>query len=88
MRQPDWQIKVAKTSTKAIMKGTLALQKASERDEHRTGLANASATSRKHSDAAHSTINSKKMSQKKFKMVANSKCFRNHMPTSTLSHLL
>lgn len=72
MRQPDWQLKVAKTSTKAIMKGTLALQKASERDENRTALANTSAASRKNSDVAHSTINSKKMSAKKFKLVANS----------------
>lgn len=69
LRQPDWQTRVAKTSTKAMIKGALALQKASERDENRSSLANSSG-SRKNIDTSHPAI--KKMSQKKFKLVANS----------------
>lgn len=74
MRQPEWQTKVARTSTKAIIKGALALQKASERDEHRSGTTTA-VTSRKNSETTHSTINSKKMTPKKFKLVATSSYF-------------
>lgn len=80
MRQPEWQNKVARTSTKAIMKGTLALQKANERDENRSAMSNTGATSRKNADAAHAAINSKKMSPKKFKLVANSKLFNEEKP--------
>lgn len=74
MRQPEWQNKVARTSTKAIMKGTLALQKANERDENRSAMSNTGVTSRKNADAAHAA-NSKKMSSKKFKLVANSEFY-------------
>lgn len=73
LRQPEWQTRVAKASSKAIIKNVLALQKASERDENRGGLATTGVVSRKNSDALHSTINSKKMTSKKFKIVSNSK---------------
>lgn len=91
LRQPEWQNRVARTSTKAIMKGALAMQKANERDEQRIAAAaaataastvafnattNTGISGRKHSDVAHSTIHSKKMSPKKFKLVAKSECHR------------
>lgn len=85
LRQPEWQNRVARTSTKAIIKGALAMQKANERDEQRAAAAAAAAitattntgiAARKHSDATHATINSKKMSPKKFKLVANSELNR------------
>lgn len=83
LRQPEWQNRVARTSTKAIIKGALAMQKATERDEQRAAAAAAAAitatnsaiTSRKNSDTTHATINSKKMSPKKFKLVANSEFY-------------
>lgn len=74
MRQPEWQTKVARTSSKAIIKGALAQQKANERDEIRSAAASGVA-SRKNSDSTHSSINSKKMTPKKFKLVATSAYF-------------
>lgn len=82
LRQPEWQNRVARTSTKAIIKGALAMQKANERDEQRAAAAAAAAitttntgiAARKNSDGTHATINSKKMSPKKFKLVAKSEC--------------
>lgn len=85
LRQPEWQNRVARTSTKAIIKGALAMQKANERDEQRAAAAAAAAiaattqsgvAARKNSDAAHAAINSKKMSPKKFKLVAKSELNR------------
>lgn len=72
LRQPDWQYRVSRVSTKAIIKGALAMQKASERDAHRNN-ANATGATRKNSDSKHS-INpkSKKISAKKFKLGLNS----------------
>lgn len=72
LRQPEWQTKVARASSKAVIKNALALQKASERDENRSGLGATGVASRKNSESTHSTINSKKMSPKKFKLVATS----------------
>lgn len=69
LRQPEWQTKVARTSSKAIIKGALALQKAN--DENRSSASNI-ATSRKYTDTTNSTINSKKSSAKKFKLVSTS----------------
>lgn len=59
LRQPEWQTKAVRTSSKAIIKGALALQKANEREDR----------SRKNSEIQN---NSKKMSSKKFSLVATS----------------
>lgn len=72
LRQPEWQTKVARTSSKAIIKGALALQKANERDDNRNTV-NSVAGSRKNSDATVTTVNSKKLSSKKYnKLVSTS----------------
>lgn len=76
LRQPEWQTKIARTSTKAIIKGALAMQKASERDENRSNIA-APGVPRKNLDSALTTINSKKLSQKKIKLVTNSTSINN-----------
>lgn len=63
LRQPEWQSKTARSSSKSIIKGALALQKATEREDR----------TKKNSDSA---INSKKLSSKKFGVVSNSKLFQ------------
>ncbi|XP_031633683.1 KAT8 regulatory NSL complex subunit 1 [Contarinia nasturtii] len=67
LRTAEWQTKVARTSSKAVIKNALALQKANERNEARNNLA--ATASRKNSEATHS-INSKKLSPNKFKLNA------------------
>lgn len=66
LRQPEWQTKVARTSSKAIIKGALALQKANERDDNRNNVGNA-VGSRKYADVNVTTVNPKKLSSKKYK---------------------
>lgn len=79
LRQPEWQFRVSRVSTKAIIKGALALQKANERDGHRNNAVTATGATRKNSDSMHS-VKSKKMSPKKFKLGLNSKCHRIRLP--------
>lgn len=68
LRQPEWQTRVARVSTKAIIKGALAMQKANERDALRNNTNISTVTNRKNADQVHPTIKSKKMSPKKFKI--------------------
>lgn len=63
LRQPEWQTKAARTSSKAIIRGALAIQKASEREER----------DRKNSQTQN---NSKKLSKKyNNNLVATSKFY-------------
>lgn len=73
LRQPEWQTRVARVSTKAIIKGALAMQKANERDALRNNTNTSTVTNRKNADHVHPTIKSKKMSTKKFKLGLDSK---------------
>lgn len=59
LRQPEWQTKAVRTSSKAIIKGALALQKANEREDR----------NRKNSGIQNS---SKKISSKKYNLVSTS----------------
>lgn len=78
LRQPEWQARVARVSTKAIIKGALAMQKANERDALRNSTNTSTVTNRKNADQMHPTIKSKKMSQKKFKLGLGSKFTPQH----------
>lgn len=68
LRQPEWQTRVARVSTKAIIKGALAMQKANERDALRNNTNTSTVANRKNTDHMLSTGKSKKMSPKKFKL--------------------
>lgn len=66
LRQSEWQSKVIRNSTKSVIKGALAMQKATEREDR----------IKKNSD---SSINSRKLSNKKLGLVATSKCSFNNL---------
>lgn len=90
LRQPEWQTRVARVSTKAIIKGALAMQKANERDALRNNTNTSMVTNRKNADQMHHhpTIKSKKMSQKKFKLGLDSKFYRSTKQFVQLCQLL
>lgn len=74
LRQPEWQTRVARVSTKAIIKGALAMQKANERNALRNNTNPSTVANRKNADQVHPTIKSKKISPKKFKLGFDSEC--------------
>lgn len=73
LRQPEWQAKVARASSKAI-KGALAQQKSA--DELADSSLTGSSSARKNSASANLAVNAKKGTSKKFKI-----------STSEFSHL-
>lgn len=77
LHQPEWQTRVARSSTKAIIKSALAATKANDRDAQKNTALSASGANRKNSDSTHtSPRDSKKMSPKKFKLNSKSEFIR------------
>lgn len=60
LRQPEWQAKTVRSSSKSVIKGALALQKATEREDRST---------KKNSDASSTA----RKSNKKLGLVSTSK---------------